>query len=156
MVHVEQGTDEALEQVVLNLRDDDVREFLAVGWCESRADLAADLIARYGGRDDTYAAFDGDRAVAFGAMVEARPNVISAGFFATDGFPAVAIPVARFVKRRLFPNYQEAGVHRIECMIIDGYTSAMAFVQLLGLKPEFEVRGFGKNGESFHSFAWVA
>jgi hypothetical protein len=40
-------------------------------------------------------------------------------------------------------------------MIIDGYEEAMRFVQLLGLKLEHEVRGYGKHGESFFSFAWV-
>lgn len=155
MVHVEEGTNSALVAVVANLREADVREFLAISFCESRETLAADLIRRYANREDTYAAFDGDRAVAFGAMVELRPNVVTCGFFATEDFPAVAVPVARFVKQRLFKTYREAGVHRIECVIIDGYESAMRFVQLLGLKLEAELRGYGKRGESFYQFAWV-
>ena len=138
-----------------HLRDADAREFLALQWFDSRDLLAHSLINKYADRDDTYAAFYGDRAVAFGAMVETRPNVVNAGFFATDEFPVVALPVARFVRRRLFPTYKEAGVHRIECLIIDGYESAMDFVKLLGLHLEYEIRGYGKRGESFFSFAWV-
>jgi hypothetical protein len=156
MVRVEGGTNEALAEVVAHIRDTDVREFLALSYLDTRDEICADLVARYTDRTDTFVAIRDDRAVAFGAMVEHRPNVISAGFFATEDFPAVALPVARFVRRELFPAYRRAGVHRIECMIIDGYESAMLFVRLLGLKIEHEVRGCGKHGESFFSFAWVA
>ena len=156
MIHVEEGSNEALRAVVSAIRPQDVREFLALSWLDSRDELADSLIQRYADRDDTYCAFDGNRAVAFGAMVEARPGVVSAGFFATEDFPHVALPVARFVRRRLFPTYREAGVHRIECLIIDGYEQAMQFVRLLGLRLEHEIRGYGKRGETFYSFAWVA
>jgi hypothetical protein len=156
MVRIEEGTNEALRAVVSDIRDADVREALATSWWSSREALQSDLVARYSDRDDTYAAFLDARAVAFGAMVEIRPGVVSAGFFATEDFPQIAVPVARFVRRNLFPAYRRAGIHRIGCMIIDGYDSAMDFVQLLGLKREHEVRGYGKDGESFYSFAWVA
>jgi len=155
MVRVEEGTNDALAEVVAHIRDADVREFLAISYHDTRDDLAADLLARYSDRSDTFAAIRDNHAVAFGAMVETRPNVITAGFFATEDFPSVARPVARFVRRELFPAYRRAGVHRIGCLIIDGYESAMLFVQLLGLKFEHEVRGYGKHGESFFSFAWV-
>jgi len=155
MVRVEEGTNEALRAVVSHIRDSDVREFLATSWWSTREALQADLIARYADRDDTFVCTVDGRAVAFGAMVEARPGVVTAGFFATDEFPQVALQVARFVRRSLFPSYRRAGVHRIDCMVIDGYESAMRFVRLLGMKLEFEARGYGKNGESFYGFAWV-
>lgn len=155
MVRVEEGTNDALRAVVADIRDADVREFLALSWWSTREALQADLIRRYSDRDDTFAAVADGWPVAFGAMVETRPGVVSAGFFATDEFPAVALPVARFVRRTLFPAYRRAGVHRIECVIIDGYEQAFDFVKVLGLKREFQIRGYGKDGESFYSFAWV-
>jgi len=155
MVRIELGTNDALRQVVANIRDDDIREFRAISFIDDRAALADDLVARYSGRYDTFQAINDGRPVAFGAMVLVRPHVISAGFFATEDFPAVALPVARFVRSRLFPSYRKVGVHRIECVIIDGYESAMRFCRALGMKVEAELRGYGKNGESFYQFAWV-
>lgn len=156
MVRVEPGSFPALFTVAHNLREADVVEFCAINPVDSAADLARLLIKRYRNRDDTFAAFDGGVPVAFGCMVEARPNVITGGFFATDKFPHATLGVARFITRILFPAYRKAGVHRIECAIIAGHGEACRFVELLGLTEEAVLRGYGKRGEAFVQYAWVA
>lgn len=153
MLRVEEGSNEALAEVVANLRDDDVREFTSISQCDTREAMCADLIRRYADRDDTFAAFDDDTAIAFGAMVRTRPDVISAGLFATDRFHAAALPIARFVKRQLFPAYAEQQF-RIECVVMASYEAAIRFVKMLGFRESEKLSGFGKRGEDFVRFVW--
>src|SRR5690606_23608090 len=97
----------------------------------------------------------GDEPVAAGAMVGARPNVITLMFFATDDFPKIALPLTRFITKNLFQKYRDNGVHRIECVSIEGYDEAHRWIKILGLHHEAVFPGFGKNGEAFHQFAKV-
>lgn len=139
-----------------SIRAKDAEEFISVSFAEDRKQLADMLVERYGENDATYCFSDGETPVAVGAMVEGRPNVITIMFFATDLFPVIALPLARFCRQRLFPRYRNAGVHRIECIAVDGYDASHRWIEILGMKREAVLRGFGKNGETFHQFAWVA
>ena len=38
----------------------------------------------------------------------------------------------------------------------DGYHELHRWLGIIGLKREGALRGFGRNGETFHQFAWVA
>lgn len=140
--------------VASRMRESDFREFSAVHPTTSRADLAARLADLYGWRDDIIG-FYTDRPVAIGALIENRPNTVSLLFFATDEFPTIALGVAKFVTQRLFPRYKKAGFHRIDAISIEGYEAAHRWIKAVGLEHEAELRGFGKAGETFHSFAWV-
>ena len=148
---------EHVRYVADHIRPKDAEEFLAVSFANTPAELADTLVQRYGGHHEAYAFSDDDGTpVGVGAMVEGRPNVITLMFFATERFAKLALPIARFTKHRLFPNYRDAGVHRIECISIAGYEHAHKWIRLCGMKEEGVFRGFGKNGEAFHQFAWVA
>lgn len=139
-----------------SMRETDVAEFLAVSHASRREQLADLLVAKYGEADDTFCFSDGDKPVAVGAMVHARPNVITLMFFATEHFTQIALPLARWTRNHLFPRYRNVGVHRIECVSIAGYSQAHKWIRLLGLQEEATMPGYGKNGETFHQFAWVA
>lgn len=141
--------------VAENMRAADVAEFMAVSFARNHAELADTLVERYGSNGETYCFSDGDTPVAVGAMVEGRPNVITIMFFATEMFPRIAIPLARFCKQRLFPHYRNLGAHRIECIAISNEPKKHRWIELLGMKHEGEFAGFGKHGESFTQFAWV-
>lgn len=141
--------------VASHMRDSDYREFSALSPSENRADLATRLADTYGWRSDLIGVYL-DRPVAVGAAIEATPNVLTLLFLATDDFPLVAFGLTRFITQRLFPRYRAAGVHRIQCASIDGYDAAHRWIGTLGLQREAELRGFGKNGETFHQFAWVS
>ncbi len=139
-----------------HMRADDRAEFSAVSFTETDAALADHLVERYGAGQDVYCFSKDDAPVAVGAMVNGRPNVVTLMFFATDRFAELALPIARFVTRNLFPEYRAAGVHRIEAISMDGYDASHRWIELLGLRREGVFRGFGRAGESFHQFAWVA
>jgi hypothetical protein len=142
--------------VARNMRDSDLAEFLAVSFAEDREALADDLTLRYGHRDDLIAGYVDGEPVAVGAAIEARPNVLSLLFFATDGFPRAALTLTRFITRELFPRSREAGVHRIEAISIEGNASAHRWIETLGLSIETPIYGHGKDGQTFLQFAWIA
>jgi hypothetical protein len=142
--------------VARNMRDSDLAEFLAVSFATDRDELATDLTDRYGHRNDLIAAFVDGEPVAVGAAIEARPNVLSLLFFATDGFPKAALPLTRFITRQLFPRCRTAGVHRIEAISIEGNTAAHRWIETLGLTLETPIYGHGKGGETFLQYAWIA
>jgi len=155
-VRIEHASDDDVRRVAGQMRGSDVREFLALSAASDRDGLVQSLLDRYGGHPDAIAVRAADEPVCIGAGIEARPNVVTLLFFATDRFPEVAIAVTRFITRELFPRYRAAGVHRVEAVSIDGYDEAHRWIGLLGLKHEAVLRGFGKNGETFHQFAWVS
>lgn len=140
------------------MRERDLREFLAVSPHEMHATLTMGLAERFGDRSDTYGFYlDDNTPVAVGAMVQHRPNVVTLMFFATDDFTKVATELTKFIVNRLFPGYRKHGVHRIECISIDGYSEVHRWIELLGLQREGEpLLGYGKNRETFIQFAWVA
>lgn len=138
------------------MRKRDIAEFLAVSHAASHKELIEALVDRYGGADDAICAYDGYVPIAVGAMVQARPNVVTLAFFATDRFPEVALELTKFIRNRLFPQYQADGVHRIECISAEGYEDAHRWIGLLGLEREAVMPMYGKGGETYIQFAWVA
>ncbi|MEC5291592.1 MULTISPECIES: hypothetical protein [unclassified Aurantimonas] len=137
------------------MRDRDVAEFMAVSRAETRDDLTDMLAQSYGRRADAMCASQSGIPIGVGAMVEVRPNVATLLFFANHLFPQIVIGLTGFIRGNLFPRYREAGFHRIECVSMDGYGQAHRWIEILGLTREAVMPGYGRNGETFHQFAWV-
>lgn len=155
-MRIEGALDEDVRFVAQNMRAADLAEFTAVSHARTRDEIAGSLLDRYGGHPAAIVARDdAGKAVAIGAGVEGRPNVVTLLFFATDSFPQIALGLTRFIRQNLFLRYRQAGVHRIEAISMDGHAAAHRWLKTLGLQHEAELRGFGKNGETFHQFAWV-
>lgn len=148
-------TREDVAYVAARMRGRDAAEFMAVSKAATRADLASGLVDRYGGAPDAFCAYLDGKPVAVGAMVEHRPNVVTLMFFATDRLPTIGLALTRWITQRLFPRYKARGVHRIECASMDGYEEVHRWVELLGLKREAVMLGYGRGGETFVQFAWV-
>lgn len=153
-MRIDPATPANIVDVARRMRDRDFTEFSAVSEAENREQLAEQLLARYGHRGDAICA-SLDRPVAIGAMVLARPGVATLMFFATDEFRRIALPLTRWIKWELFPRYREADVHRIECASIEGHDEAHRWIELLGLRREAVMPGYGKGQETFHQFAMV-
>jgi len=154
-VRIEGATRRDVEAVVRSMRDRDVDEFMAVSSAATRDELNYSLIKRYGSNPDALCVSKSGVPIGVGAMIEARPNVATLLFFANYLFPQVAIGLTRFIRGNLFPRYRGAGVHRIECVSMDGYAEAHRWIGLLGLKHEATMPGYGRDGQTFHQFAWV-
>lgn len=154
-MRIEPGTVEHLRYVAENMRESDVREFLALSPAQDKAELARSIVAAFGRRRDMIAAMKSGVPIAVGAAMENRPNVLSLLFFATDEFPRIAAPLTSFIVRRLFPPLVAAGAHRIECASHEDHKAAHRWIGILGLSREAVMEGFGKNGETFYQFSWV-
>lgn len=139
------------------MRQRDVVEFLAGSHASTQAELVDLTMARYPvvAEQGYVATTNGGRPVAFGAMVEARPRVVTLLFFATDEFPKIVAELTTFIRARLFPTYRNHGVHRIECVSHAGYEDAHRWIEILGLQREAVLLGYGKDGEAFIQFSWV-
>lgn len=155
MLRIDEPSSAFVRYVASNMREQDLAEFLAGSFADTKEELVDALVERYGEDAAVICASDDRAPVAVGAMIMARPNVITLMFFATDRFPKIARPLTRFIRQRLFPKYHAAGVHRIECVSVDGYDKAHAWIKVLGLSEEAVMPGYGKNGETFRQFAWV-
>lgn len=148
---------QAVRFIAERLRERDVVEFTATSFATTRHELTEDLVKRYAGLPGGICASGADgRPVAFGATIEARPNVLTLLFFATDAFPTIALGLTRFIRQRLFPAQRRAGAHRIECVSIDTHIDAHRWIEILGLRREAAMPGYGKDGQTFYQFAWTA
>ncbi|MCY0148308.1 hypothetical protein OEG84_11450 [Hoeflea sp. G2-23] len=156
MLKIEAPAEADVRYVADRMRDDDVREFMSVSFAERKIDLVDDIVRRFGLHPGAIGFYLDDEPVGIGGLIEGRPHVGTLLFFATDKFASVALGIAKFTRQRLFPRYREAGMHRIEAISIDGHASAHRWIKMIGLKHEAALRGFGKGGETYHQFAWVA
>lgn len=154
-MRIDVTTPENVRHVAERMRASDYREFAALSHARNCAEMADVLTAAYGNHPSGICASHGSEPVAVGAMVEGRPNVMTLMFFATDEFPKIALPLTRFITKNLFEKYRAEGVHRIECVSIEGYDAAHRWIKLLGLQLEAVFPGYGKGGEAFMQFAWV-
>lgn len=146
-----------IRSVAMAMRDRDYDEFSALSFADTREALADVLVDRYAESRDVFCAYEGTEAVAVGAMVQGRPGVVTLMFFATDRLPEIGLALTKFITQRLFPAYRARGVHRIECVSLEGYEEVHRWIEVLGLRREAgPFRGFGKRGEAFVQFAWVA
>jgi hypothetical protein len=155
---IDVATSNEIFDVALRMRERDFDEISALAAADTRKELARSLMVRYGGRKDVWCAAGAHGPTAVGGAIEVRPNVITLLFFATDDFPEIGLALTKFIVKRLFPPLVAAGVHRIECVSLDGYDEVHRWIQTLGLFREFDrpMVKYGKRGESFVQFAWAA
>jgi hypothetical protein len=142
--------------VALLMRQRDRDEFMPLTHFTEHHELVSSLTERFGEHPDCFVVMSHDGPVAVGGMLLHRPNVATLLFFASDAFAGrVAADFTRFVKQRLFPGYVAKGVHRIECQSLEDYTSVHNWLEVLGLKREATMPGFGRGGETYIQFSWT-
>lgn len=146
-----------VEEVAHNMRDTDIQELAAIYPFDDRTSVADAYIKQWRSFETSGLCcyLENGDPVAIGLTIMSRPNVITLSFISTDDFGQIAKPGAKYLKGTLFPNFQAKGVHRIETVTVDGYEVNHRWLGMLGLKHEAEHKMFGKNGETFHTFAWT-
>jgi hypothetical protein len=155
-VRVDAGARWSVEAVARRMRNHDFEEIAALSAYSTREEMAQHFGVNYGHHPDVIVFSNDKEPVAVGALVQGRPNVATCLFFATDAFSSIGADVTRFVRQRLFPGYREKGVHRIEAISIAGYDDMHRWLGVLGLTKEADLAGYGRNGEAFVQFSWVA
>jgi hypothetical protein len=153
---VEPARHQDVAYVASAMRLRDIEEFMPLTHFETHGELAVSLVERFGEHPDVLSIGWENGPVAIAGMLLHRPNVGTLLFFATDDFPKIAPDFTRFVVQRWFPAYKARGVHRIECVSIDSYHEVHRWLSLFGLKREAVLKKFGRGGETYIQFAWVA
>jgi hypothetical protein len=153
---IDDATAGEIYAAAVSMRQSDYEEFAAVSWAEDRFALATEITQRFQDHPAVLCASVDGSPIAIGAVIEARPNVGTLFFLATDKFSLVAFGLTRFIKGTLFPRLKEAGMHRIECASIEGHEQAHRWIEALGLEREACLPGYGKNKENYIQFAWVS
>lgn len=137
--------------IAATMRAEDRREIFATRFNDSALELAAGAM-HYSFRKWT-AGIDG-QPVACGGATEASPGVAKVWMFATDNWRKVAGSVSLFVRDKFIIDLMDMGVHRAECLSIEGHDVAHRWLEWLGAVRECEVPLRGKNGETFYQYAW--
>lgn len=149
---------EPLLYIVQNMREKDRYEILATLY-EMETDEANELIARMTLDAATkmgigWIGYRGDEPIAALGMSMMHPNVAQVWMFATDRWPLVALSLTKFAKKTIIRLLKDSGTHRAQCFSIESHGVAHRWLDMLGATEECEVPNYGRNGESFHLFAW--
>ena len=142
--------------VTRNLREWDRRELFATRFDDDPDRLAMDVMGWGPVGWVAGGVVDGrEKASAVVGATELWPGMWSVGMFATDDFPKIGLGLTRFVKRRMIPLIVQQGIRRGECKSIEGHTEAHRWLEVLGARRDgAALRGYGKGGEPFYTYAW--
>lgn len=138
--------------VALNMREADSREILANRFDDNLAAVAADAV-KLGGEVGWIAGLEDRPIAAFGCLLM-WPGVWSMWLFATDEFRHIGFSMTRLVLRSIVPMLWEAGAHRLEARSIEGHHDAQRWLEMIGARREATLKGYGRDGQDFHVFAW--
>lgn len=152
----EAATARTVREVAEEMRPRDREEFMAASPFERHTDLVEALVERYSPHPDVYAFLDGQEPIAIAGLIQHRPRVVTLLFFSKPDLARIGADLTRFVAQRLFPAYQQRGVHRIECASIESYGETHRWLKTLGLKQEAIMPGYGRDGQTYIQFAWVS
>lgn len=137
--------------VVDRMRDSDAAEIYNTRWTDSPHDLVQDTLLHH--RFSWIAAHDGEPIAVVGAGPK-HPNCWSVHMYATDDFHKLSVSLSKFIRRVMIPALYAAGAHRAECASSDDHTTAHRWLEWLGARREAEMRGYGKDGQSYFLYAW--
>lgn len=136
--------------VARHMREWDRREIFATRWSDEPEGVVASVQA---GRGPSWVArYRGEPAAACGIMA-LWPGVWAPWCFGTDKFPRVARLLTRLGKEAIMPAVRNANGHRLEVKSMDGHTDAHRWLEVcFGAEREATHPGYGRNGETFHTY----
>ncbi len=144
-------TERSVGAVARAMRAADRHEVFATRFDDDPNALARDLVAV--SRLGAVVAHDGRPIAAMGA-VECWPGMWSVWMIATDAWPLVARVATRWARLAITSVLPAAGAYRCECRSIDGHETAHRWLRHLGAQAEAVHPGYGRNRETFITFAW--
>lgn len=154
---VEDATPEDVLHILNNMRTEDRREAFSV--MPQAADIWA-LFQHYQTLKPYQAAFwrvaAGDDPMAIMGVWRMREGVGEAHLLATPEFNAHAREVAAEIRANM-PNFMVGQqLRRVSCACLSEHRRSRAFLKLSGAREEAILAAFGREGEEFRQFVWVA
>ena len=149
-------TPENVRYVAERMRDRDLAEFSALSYYSDRERAAEHLVNAYADYPGLECVtLDDGTPVGIGGCIWSSPGVASMLFFATNDFDKIVVSLTRYSHKNIFAP-AKAMAHRIECFSLATYTQMQQWVELFGLRQEAVLREYGRNGEDFIVYAWLA
>lgn len=141
---------EDVEYIAKNMREWDKREIYASHWHDDPTELAKETMPHH-----LFAwTFGLDRPIAAVGAICMWPGVWTVWMFATDEFHLIALPLTKFIKRKMMPALYPFA-HRVECKTIEGHKEAQKWLDMLGAKREDGIlEKYGKNKDNFIVYRW--
>jgi hypothetical protein len=137
--------------IAVNMRAEDRREIYATRFREDPVQIGLDGLNYSFKR---WSASHDGQPVACGGASEVAPGVAKVWMFATDRWSSVSGTVSRYIRDTFIPDLMALGVHRAECLSIEGHDTAHRWLEWLGAVRECECPLRGKRGETFYLYAW--
>ena len=141
----------AITYVCENLREIDRRECINA-FFGTPQDLAISHFSFRGAY--TRVVWFGSAPAAVVGTYEMWPGVWSMWAFGTDLWPKVVVPITKFIRRELDPFIKSQGAHRAQAIAHADHTEAHAWIEMLGMEREGVLKGYGRDGSDYVSFAW--
>ncbi len=95
------------------------------------------------------------RPLVAGGLAGPGPGVVHTFLFGTAEWEVAYREIARYARRLFVRALKVDGVHRVQCISACLHPETGRFFATMGLTLEHELRGWGKNGETFYLFAKV-
>jgi hypothetical protein len=153
MIRIHAATYGALHYVLSNLCDGDRTELLATCWQPEK--LAEELATRIMARNGMALVASEERPITAFGLVPLCPGVGVAFAFSTTEYARSVIPVTRWIRTIGTTFAIRAGYHRIEARAMQRpYFDR--WMRLVGAKAEAKLECFGKGGEDFILYRWLA
>ncbi len=154
---VEDASPEDVLHVLRHMRPEDRREAFAI--MPFGADLWA-LFHHYQSLAPYQAAFwrlaIGDDPMGIMGVWRMRDGVGEAHLLATPEFNAHAREVAAAIRSSMAEFMRGQSLRRISCACLSEHRRSRAFLKLAGAREEAILVAFGREGEEFRQFVWVA
>jgi len=151
-MRVVQPTYEHLSYLVEHMRELDRRELGATG---ANFETLPGMILRY--RVFAFAAVESDGTpVAAWGMMQQRPGVGAGWAFGTNRWRRAVPAMMDNITNWVLPFLIDTGFHRVEAAALAYRADVRKFLELIGAKPEAVLQQWGRNGEDFIEYRWLA
>lgn len=144
-------TKDQARYIARRLREGDRREAFALR-ATNPDDLAREVVEGY--RDGVNWCAALERPIAMGGVAELWPGVWEGWMLATDEFPAIGLPMTKWIKATVMPALKKAGCHRWEVKSIATHDNAHRWLEVLGFEREAVLKAYGRGREDFVVYRW--
>ena len=154
---VRRATYDDLKYIACNMRAADATEIFCCRWDDDPKSLAHEIFCM-GTFYPVFLAFaddDGD-PIAFLGVSALTPTLGLAHMFATDDFNLIWRDMVKHVLRYVVPALIEFGFHRVEARAQESYDQSRRLLEALGFEYECDLSDYGKGGECFTLYAYLA
>jgi hypothetical protein len=102
-----------------------------------------------------YTCWAGDKILTISGVCLLWPGVGEAAVFVSGIAPRYPVALTKVIKVYLDLIIQQHNLHRVQCAVLERFAKSVAWVRLLGFKPEGEMKWFGPNKETFIRYSRI-